>query len=103
MFSQLNSQERKRFLTVLVIVLFAVGVWLLAGPKGVFRYYGLQQEIDAVKTESTNLKKQNDSLAEEIRRLEKDPAHIEDVARKEYGLVRKNEMIFDFSKSGKKH
>ena len=103
MFSQLSIRERKRLLTIFVVVLIAIILWLFAGPKGVFRYYRLRKEIEAVKTEASVLEKQNISITEEINRLENDPSYLEDVAREDYGLVRKNEIVFDFSKKSKRH
>jgi len=63
----------------------------------------LRQEVAAVKNEATSLAEQNSALAEEIRRLKKDPAYLEDVARDEFGLIKKNEMIFDFTRHVEKH
>jgi len=34
----------------------------------------------------------------EIDGLQDDPEYLEEVARKEYGLLKKNERVYDFSK-----
>lgn len=101
--TQFSSRERKRFWTICVTVLVSLGLWLLFAPNGVVRYYRLRQEIEKVKSESASLQEQNRTLAEEVRRLKSDPAYLERLVRDEYGWIRKNEIIFDFSSRKKKH
>ncbi|MDH3359899.1 MAG: septum formation initiator family protein [Desulfobulbaceae bacterium] len=98
-----SSQERKRFWTICCIVLGLLCLWLIFSPSGVVRYYRIRQQLESVNNEVVTLKQQNILLDEEVRRLEKDPAFVEDVARDEYGMIRKNEIIFDFSKRNKNH
>jgi len=85
----------------MIMVVFCL--WLLFAPHGVVRYCRLRQEVEAVKSEAASLEEQNSNLVEDVSRLKKDPTYLEDVAREEYGLIRKNEMIFDFSRPSKKH
>ena len=40
------------------------------------------------------LKAENDALREQARRLREDPALIEEVARREFGLIRPGERVF---------
>jgi len=103
MLPQFSFRERKRFWTIFTITLVLLCLWLLFAPNGVVRYYNLQQEIAGVREDEASLEEQNASLATDVNRLEKDPAYLEDLARDEYGLIRKNEMIFDFSRPSKKH
>ena len=103
MLSQFSFQERKRFWTIFVMVVVLLCLWLFFAPNGVLRYYRLRQEIEAVKNETTSLEDQNSILLKDVQRLQNDPAYLEDVARDEYDLIRKNEMVFDFTKRGKKH
>ncbi|RZW27380.1 MAG: septum formation initiator family protein, partial [Desulfobulbaceae bacterium] len=44
--------------------------------------------------------KSNEELQAEIERLKHDQAYLEQVAREKYGLLKKNERVFDFSKDG---
>ena len=85
------------------MVLVALCLWLLCAPNGVVRYYQLRQGIEAVKSETTSLEEQNGKLVEEVRRLKIDPVYLEDLAREEYGMIKKNEMVFDFSRRKKRH
>lgn len=47
----------------------------------------LAQQIAAVKEE-------NDALRERVRRLREDPTFIEELARREFGLIRPGERVF---------
>jgi len=103
MLQQLAHQERKRFWLVCLLVVLALGGWLFFSPHGLVRYGKLKRQLEAVRAENEALAAHNKALAAEIAKLENDPAYLEWLARKEYGLVRKNEMIFDFPRRGKKH
>jgi len=98
-----SFQERKRFWTIGIMVFVILSLWLLFAPNGAIRYYRLRQEIAGAKSEIALLQEQNGILAEEIKRLKNDPDYLERLVREEYGWVRKNEIIFDFSNRKKKH
>ena len=48
------------------------------------------------------LEQQNRDLQAEIEQLKNDAEYLEQVAREKHGLLKKNEMVFDFSKEKKK-
>jgi len=52
--------------------------------------------------ENKNLEQRNVQLRREIDRLQNDDAYLEELARKKYGLLKKNEMVFEFKSSQKK-
>jgi len=47
------------------------------------------------------LEAKNKALQEEINRLENDPAYLEEKARKEYGMLKENEVLYIFKKKEK--
>jgi cell division protein FtsB len=53
----------------------------------------LKMEKDNLSKKNDELKKENLSLYREIERLKNDPIYVEDVARKELGVIGKDEMI----------
>ena len=53
----------------------------------------LEQERDSLLENNEQLALDNLSLSVEIDRLENDPDYIEDVARRELGMIRKDELI----------
>ena len=48
------------------------------------------------------LRQENQVLKEEIDKIQNDPEYLEEVARKKFGLIKKNELIFNFRKKRKK-
>jgi cell division protein FtsB len=78
----------------LVCVGCVVIVDALVGEKGLFAmlksrntYQQLEQALNAARA-------QNARLREEARGLREDPAAIEDIARRELGLIRPGEKLF---------
>ena len=71
-------------------------------PWGAIRYYQLENDIEKISKETQNLRAENVKLREEIEKLITDPAYIEKIAREEHGLIRNNEVIYQFPESGKK-
>jgi len=59
---------------------------------------GRRAELKQLQQKTVELEKENSALQEEINRLQNDSEYLEEVARREYGLLRKNERVFDFSK-----
>lgn len=89
----MNYKTRNRIIASLfILLLFAL---LLSSNKG-RTYFNLKKQMTELSAEVTELQKQNAELKSEIERLKKDPAYLEEVARHEYGLLKKNEMVFDF-------
>ncbi len=61
--------------------------------------------VQALEREQQALIKRNRELAAEIKRLQTDDAYLEELARKKYGLLRENEMVYEFGskKTGNKN
>lgn len=76
----------------MVFILF----FTVFGDKGLLRIFELKQDknkIDARLTESRN---DNEKLKREIVALKSDRRYLESIARKDFGLVRNNEVIYQF-------
>ncbi len=84
------------------VLSFLVALWVLFSPEGALKYYRIAKEEHALRAQNEALSEQNKELMKEIARLSNDPAYIEEVARKKYGYLKKNEIIFEFSKRKKK-
>jgi cell division protein FtsB len=48
--------------------------------------------------ENKRLAEENKALQKEIDRLQDDPAFLEEKARKEYGMLKENEVLYIFKK-----
>lgn len=84
------------------VLSFLVALWVLFSPEGALRYYRIAQEEHALRAQNEALSEQNKELMKEIARLSNDPAYIEEVARKKYGYLKKNEILFEFKDRKKK-
>ena len=78
-------------------------LWFLFAPgRGYLHYRKLHREVENLTRENSRLEAQNAELVKDIRRLKSDEAYIEDVARKKHGLLKKDEMVYDFEPAVKK-
>ena len=66
------------------------------GERGLLRIYHLQKEKQEIQKRVEGLKGDNQKLVREIDALKNDRRYLESIARKEFGLVRPNEIIYQF-------
>lgn len=71
------------------------------GERGLLRIYEMRQEKKRIDGKVTELRAENEKLRLEIAALHNDRYHLERIARKELGLVRPNEIIYQFPAAGK--
>lgn len=102
---QVNA-ERKRnnliFFTLTGIALAYLGITLLAGDNGLIKYFELQKTRQKLDADIIALDHQNKQLKKQVDSLKNDPFYIEKSAREEFGLAKKNELIFQFEDARKK-
>jgi len=89
----MNDQNRKIFLAAGVTALLAV-LWLIFSPWGAISYFRLQRELAEARDRNLELTATNGRMQSEIARLKTDSTYLEKVARDQYGLLRKNEVVF---------
>ncbi len=82
--------------TLILFLLFGTFIILIAffGEYGILAFQELKQKEQNLTTAIQTLKNQEQSLLQEIDALKNNPEYIESLARKELGLVRKNEVIY---------
>lgn len=73
-------------------------LFIAFGENSLTDLYKLKMEKDNLSKKNDELKKENLSLYREIERLKNDPSYVEDVARKELGVIGKDEMIIKVKK-----
>lgn len=80
---------------VFFFLALAAAAAMLSVPawKGV-QYMRLAHELSRVRAENRRLVEENQRFRREIERLVHDPAYFEEVARKEYGLLKNNEVLY---------
>jgi cell division protein FtsB len=82
---------------MLSLALVAVPVLVLQ-PEGLPRLRSLERELDQVEAENADLKRDIARLRVEVQQLRDDPAAVERIARDELGMVRRSEVVFQFSR-----
>ena len=76
---------------ILFILFFTV-----FGERGLLRIHHLKKEKQEVQRRFEELKAENEKLKREIEALKTDRRFLESIARKDFGLVRRNEIIYQF-------
>ena len=71
------------------------------GDKGLLRIYELKQDKRKIDSRLMDTKGENQQLKREILALKNDRRYLETIARKDFGLVRSNEIIYQFHQEKK--
>ena len=66
----------------------------LVGDQGLLAMLRSRRQYDQLAADIAHQRTENARLREEARRLRDDPAAIEEVARRELGLIRPGERVF---------
>jgi len=66
------------------------------GERGLLRIYHLNKEQQDVRLRLEALKGENLKLVREVDALKDDRRYLESIARRDFGMVRKNEIIYQF-------
>ncbi len=95
--------SRQTLLLNLSILLLAVLLLIIIfGDKGVNDLRELKTERSRLIGINLELERENQRLYREIKRLKTDPAYIENIARRELGMVGKGEVIIRSQKAQKR-
>ena len=79
------------------LLLFVAAVIIvdgLVGERGLLAMLRAQHEYDQLSADVSRQRAENERLREQVRRLTEDPAAIEELARRELGLIRPGERVF---------
>jgi len=92
----ISRRARNRRLLHIGLILIAVVVVLdaLTGDRGLLAMLRVRRQSNALAATLARERAENARLAEQARRLREDPAAIEEVARRELGLIRPGEKVF---------
>jgi cell division protein FtsB len=88
----------------LLLLILAAGLLYLSlqSYQGLQQIQSLAQKREGLIRDNQDLNRKNQSMYREINRLKQDPLYMEEVARKEFGLVRPDEIIFFLEEENKK-
>jgi cell division protein FtsL len=88
---------RKRpLLFILLFVFLVMGLLTFFGEKGILHLLRLKRELTRIKEENQRAEEENQRLREEVKRLQQEKRYIEEIARKELGMVKEGEVIYQF-------
>lgn len=81
----------------LILIVLAMFGFALLGDRGVLRALQSYHHKQNLEQKLSVLQEQKEQLRVEIRLLQKDRDYWEQLARKELGMVREGELIYQFS------
>jgi cell division protein FtsB len=87
---------RKRHVVHLLILFVASVIVVngLVGDRGLLAMLRARQEYDALSASIARQRAENARLRDTARRLREDPSTIEEIARRELGLIKPGERVF---------
>ena len=88
--------RRGQRLTLYVLVAFTVVVVIdaVVGEKGVLALMRARAEYERLADDLAQLRTSNARLRDEARRLREEPEAIEEIARRDLGLIKPGETVF---------
>jgi len=88
------GRSRRFVRLLLVFVACVILVDALVGDRGLVATMRARQQYDDLAATIARQRAENARLAEEARRLKEDPSAIEEIARRELGLIKPGEKVF---------
>ncbi len=95
--SEAPRRVRKAGARAYVLLLFVASVLVLnslVGDRGLVALLQARRQAAQVQSALEQIRAENARLREEARRLREDPAAIEELARRELGLIKAGEKVF---------
>jgi len=88
------SRNRRIFQILLVLIASIIIVDGLVGDRGLLAMLRAQHEYDELAASIARQRAENARLRDQARRLREDPSAIEEIARRELGLIKPGERVF---------
>jgi cell division protein FtsB len=90
---------RTRYRQILIPIFLIVSVMIfftVFGDKGLLQVYRLRSELREIERVNRDLQQENERLKAEINNLRTNKKYIEELARRELGMVKKGEIVYQF-------
>ena len=87
------AKTQKILISIAILLLLALFFFIIVSEHGLADLIFLRQERKKLVEKSERLTRENFSMGIEIDRLKHDPEYIENVARKELGMIGEDEVI----------
>jgi len=95
--------SKKKILILVLFLFFIFGFFTFFGDKGIMHLLRLQKEWGRIKEANVKIEEENRKLREEVKRLQYEKRYIEEIARKELGMVKEGEVIYQFESPNEKN
>ncbi len=92
---------RKRLYLIPAACITFILYFTIFGERGLLRIYHLNREKKEIQQRVDAMRNDNMRLVREIDALKNDRRYLESIARKDFGLVRQNETIYQFPQQPK--
>ena len=92
-----------KFSLLALLFLGLVVAWLGFGERGFIHLYRMDTERQAYLERINKLERENRELLEEIQRLRSDRDYVENLGRRELGLVKEDELMYRFGTTKEKN
>lgn len=95
---KLSPLQRVRLFRLCAVLFLLFFAWVLFSPgSGLLAIWRKRQELHDLNQQNQQLEASNAQLQQEIDKLQNDPAYLEEIARREHNLLKKNERVFEFA------
>lgn len=99
MLQKFSNREKIQLFYIGLFLTLLLVLWIIFAPNhGIVSLYRAKEENTRLQADNRRLAEENKVLQEEINRLQDDPAYLEEKARKEYGMLKENEVLYIFKK-----
>ena len=89
----------KRWVYIPLIAILVMLFFTIFGERGLLHIHHLKQEQEEITKRLAGLQRENELLKREIEALRNDRQYLESLARREFGLVKPNEVVYRFMTS----
>jgi cell division protein FtsB len=96
-----NLPLQKRMYVIPAGCLAFILFFTVFGDKGLLRIFELRQDKSKIEARLSESRADNEKMKREIVALKSDRRYLESIARKDFGLVRSNEVIYQFPQEKK--
>ena len=91
-----DSNKSKKYLTFFVLYVIIALFVTLFGNSGILALRGFNRKYEGIMSNISAIKSENKKLAVEVDKLKTSELYIEELARKEFGMVKEGEIVFLF-------
>ena len=98
----MNGKDILKISLLAFLFLGLVVAWLGFGERGFIHLYRMDTERQAYLERINKLERENRELLEEIHRLRSDRDYVENLGRRELGLVKEDELMYRFGTTKEK-